>query len=290
LSPRNSGIWSTTSAPWPRSNHPPTRSRPARPDQEANKALVGVIVESCRGRRSCDSDQTLADSLQEILGLSTRLLHHRRIAAMFEFHFMKYKLGSNLGCVAALDEHPGTHGERGGSVQFCFLFRRKKTGSRLALVLAELRRGQAVVSPLSLFSAKQRGDREFPSTVGAGPALGIASDPDQRALHIGNPKQCYRNENRYDRAQPPLGCGMKEDARRCRQRPDLFGGNCFRHVCPHQPGPMSERGILRQQPTTELLSLTMKPVSHETCFTLTRTGIWGTMSRISWGQKKEIPD
>jgi hypothetical protein len=35
-----------------------------------------------------------------------------------------------------------------------------------------------------------------------------------------------------------------------------------------------------QQPTTKILSLVMKSVSHEKCFTLTRTGIGGRMAAV----------
>lgn len=47
-------------------------------------------------------DKTLADSKKEILGFSARLLDHPRIVAVFEFHFMKYKLHSNLRLVTSL--------------------------------------------------------------------------------------------------------------------------------------------------------------------------------------------
>jgi hypothetical protein len=54
----------------------------------------------------------------------------------------------------------------------------------LALVFAKLRGGQAVIGGHGLLSAKERGDGECPSAIGASPAAGFALDSNQRAFHI----------------------------------------------------------------------------------------------------------
>lgn len=124
------------------------------------------------------SDEALADSHKEILGVSARLRHHPRIIALFEFHFMEHDLDRNLRFVSTLYELPSAVRERGAGVVLCFLFRLKQTGSALALVVAKLPRRQTVVSSLSLFSAKQRGYGESPAAIRATPAFVVAPNPD----------------------------------------------------------------------------------------------------------------
>ena len=130
------------------------------------------------------------DFLKEILGIGTRLFHDRRIVAVSDFHFVthlvKYKFHGNLRCVASLYERPSAICESGTSLR-CRL-RRQRTGFDLAGVLAKPSSGQAVVGTLGIFSAEQRGDGVSPSTIRAGPSGCIALNPDQRAVHIGNPK------------------------------------------------------------------------------------------------------
>lgn len=87
------------------------------------------------------SDEALADSQKKILGIGARLLDQPRIVALFKFHFMKYKLHRNLRFVSSLYEHPSTLCESGASVPFWFLFRSRKSGFGLALVLAKLHSG-----------------------------------------------------------------------------------------------------------------------------------------------------
>ena len=48
------------------------------------------------------SGEALAGSQKEILGISTRLFHDRRIVAVFDFRFLKCKFYSNLRCVSSL--------------------------------------------------------------------------------------------------------------------------------------------------------------------------------------------
>ena len=62
-----------------------------------------------------NSDEALAGSLKEILGVSTRPLHDPRIVAVFDFRFLKYKFHSDLRCVSSLYEHPGTVCESGAT-------------------------------------------------------------------------------------------------------------------------------------------------------------------------------
>jgi hypothetical protein len=97
----------------------------------------------CRGSSdNPTSDEALAGSLKEILGISTHPLHDPRIVAMFDFRFLKYKFHSNLRCVSSLYEHPSTLCESGGNnTPFCLLFCRRKAGFSLALVLAKLHSG-----------------------------------------------------------------------------------------------------------------------------------------------------
>jgi len=129
----------------------------------------------------CDSssDEAPADSLKEIFGIGTRPLHNLGIVAVFDFHFLKYKFHSNFRFVSSLYECARTLLESGASIPFRFRFGRREASCGLACVLAKLRSGQSVVSTLSLFSAKQRGHRESPSTVGAGPTIHITLEPDQ---------------------------------------------------------------------------------------------------------------
>src|ERR1700686_2706898 len=139
------------------------------------------------------SDEALADSLQEILAISTRLLHDLRIVAVFDFHLLKGKFHSDLRFESSLYEGPSTLGESAVTIPLCYRQHRRKPGCGFACVLAKLRSGQTVVSTLCFFSAKQRRHRESPWTVRARPAIHVALHPDQRAFHIGNPSH-YRNE------------------------------------------------------------------------------------------------
>jgi len=54
-----------------------------------NYRVAARIMCGERPASSRASDETLADFLKEILGIGTRLFHHRRTAAMFEFHLME---------------------------------------------------------------------------------------------------------------------------------------------------------------------------------------------------------
>src|SRR5271156_2486601 len=127
-------------------------------------------------------DETLAHFQKEIRGSSTGLLHKPRVAAVFDFRFLKYKLHGNLRLVSPLDERPAPlcHG---GVLRFCTRLGRRRAGCGLALMLAKFRPGQTVVSSHGVVAAKQRGYGESPWTMRAGPAVHIALDPDQRALH-----------------------------------------------------------------------------------------------------------
>jgi hypothetical protein len=87
------------------------------------------------------SEEALADSQKEILGIGTRLLHDPRIVAVFDFRLMKYKCHCNLRFVSSLYEHPSTLRESGVSIPFCYLRRSGKAGFGLALVLAKLHGG-----------------------------------------------------------------------------------------------------------------------------------------------------
>src|SRR5271169_5534005 len=99
---------------------------------------------------------------------------------------MKYKLHRDLRFVSSLYEHPGTFRKRDTTILRRFFLRSRKAGFGLARVLAKSPSGQAVISCLSLVSAKKRGDGESPLTIRAGPTISFTVNPDQRAQHIGN--------------------------------------------------------------------------------------------------------
>jgi hypothetical protein len=52
-------------------------------------------------RRWAASDEALTNSVKEIVGISTRLLHHPRIVAMFDFRLLEYKFHSDLRFVSS---------------------------------------------------------------------------------------------------------------------------------------------------------------------------------------------
>lgn len=113
-------------------------------------------------RPSKPSDQSLADILKEILGISPRLIHDPRIVAMFDFCLLKYKFHRDLRSVSSLYQRSGTLDESDVSIALCFWLRRRQAGGLFANVLAKFRGGQPVISTFGVSSAKQCGDRESP--------------------------------------------------------------------------------------------------------------------------------
>jgi hypothetical protein len=129
------------------------------------------------------SNETPADFQKEVLGISSSLLHDPRVVAMLERRFFNDKFNSILGFVSLHYEFPSTLRERGVGVNSHFMRRRRKAEVCLALVLAKLHSGQAVVSGFGFFPGKQGGDRESPSTARAGPASVRILYPNQRTSH-----------------------------------------------------------------------------------------------------------
>jgi len=87
------------------------------------------------------SDEAVAHSQKEVLGISTRLLHDPRVVAVFDFRLMKYKIHCDLRSVSSLYEHPGTLCESGVCIPFRFFLGRRKANFGLTLVLAKLHGG-----------------------------------------------------------------------------------------------------------------------------------------------------
>src|SRR6266849_885419 len=104
--------------------------------------------------RSGVSDETLADSLKEILSIGTRPFHEPRIVAVRDCHLLKYKVHSNLRSVSSLYKHSDTLFESGVSVPFYFVLCRRNASFGLALVVAKLPSGYAVVSTPGFLSGK----------------------------------------------------------------------------------------------------------------------------------------
>src|SRR5580693_9144143 len=126
------------------------------------------LLETVTGKPG--SDETFTDFHQEIFGISARLFHEVLIAAVLNLYLMKYKVHGDFRFVSSLAEHAGAFGHRCVGSRSCWFLRRGSAGMNLALVLAELRGGQAVVGGHGFISAKQGGDREGPSAIRASPA------------------------------------------------------------------------------------------------------------------------